>query len=112
MKYLLIGLLKLWRKFISPLYGDVCKYYPTCSAYGLDSLRVHGAFKGSALTIWRLLRCNPWSHGGIDPVPGSTYEAEWLAEQLAGAAARPPAGTDERMTPRSRRPGAAAHNDR
>ncbi len=112
MKYLLIGFLKLWRKLISPLYGDVCKYYPTCSAYGLESLRVHGAVKGSALTIWRLLRCNPWSHGGIDPVPGSAYEAEWAAEQSAGTATTPPAGTDARMTARSCRPGVAAHNDR
>lgn len=111
MKHLLIGFVHLWRKLISPLYGDVCKYYPTCSTYGLEALRVHGAIKGSALTIWRLLRCNPWSQGGIDPVPGSAYEAQWLAEESAEDVNRRLAteddahghlpGTDERMTQRS-----------
>jgi putative membrane protein insertion efficiency factor len=71
MKYVLIGLLKFWRTFISPLYGDVCKFHPTCSAYALESVRVHGAFKGSVLTVRRLARCHPWSLGGYDPVPGT-----------------------------------------
>jgi putative membrane protein insertion efficiency factor len=82
MKYLLMGFVRLWRAVISPLYGDVCKYYPTCSAYGLEALRLHGAIKGSYLTITRLARCHPWAKGGFDPVPGSKLEAELRAQGL------------------------------
>lgn len=68
---LLILLLKAYRKFISPLYGDVCRYYPSCSAYGLAQLQQRGALLGTILTAARLLRCNPWSRGGIDDVSSS-----------------------------------------
>jgi len=73
MKYALIGLLKLYRLFISPLYGQVCKYYPTCSAYALEAVQTHGALRGSALAAKRLARCHPWSAGGYDPVPGTEH---------------------------------------
>lgn len=69
MRYLLIGLLRAYRAVISPLYGDVCKFYPTCSAYALDAVRVHGSVRGTWLTARRLVRCHPWSLGGYDPVP-------------------------------------------
>lgn len=69
MKYVLIGLLKLYRLFISPLYGQVCKFYPSCSAYALQAVETHGAVKGSVLAAKRLGRCHPWSAGGYDPVP-------------------------------------------
>jgi len=65
---LIIGFILIWRKIISPLYGDVCRYYPSCSTYGLASLQQHGVLKGSALTAWRIARCNPWAAGGIDDV--------------------------------------------
>jgi putative membrane protein insertion efficiency factor len=68
-KYLLIGFVRLWRLVVSPLYGDVCKFYPSCSAYGLEALQVHGAAKGSWLIANRLAHCHPWSSGGYDPVP-------------------------------------------
>jgi uncharacterized protein len=71
-KYVLIGLLKVYRFAISPLYGDVCRYYPSCSAYALDAVRVHGAVKGSWLTVRRLARCHPWAAGGVDLVPPAT----------------------------------------
>lgn len=80
MKYPLIWFVQLWRRFISPLYGDVCKYYPSCSAYGLEALRIHGAVKGSWLTVRRIARCHPWAAGGFDPVPGSPFEAEMAAD--------------------------------
>ena len=68
---LILGVLG-WRRWISPLYGDVCRYHPTCSAYGLGQLQQRGVVLGSMLTIWRILRCNPWSQGGVDEVkPGS-----------------------------------------
>lgn len=67
---LLIAGLSLYRKLVSPLYGDVCRHFPTCSAYGLESVVRHGAVRGLGLTVRRLLRCHPWATGGIDPVPG------------------------------------------
>ena len=87
MKWLLVGFVKAWRKLISPLYGPCCKYYPTCSEYALEALQIHGAIKGSALAAWRILRCNPWSRGGVDPVPGSALEAktaQWLVQDVDG----------------------------
>ncbi|MCE1173974.1 MAG: membrane protein insertion efficiency factor YidD [Propionibacteriales bacterium] len=87
MKYLLIGLLKVYRAIISPLYGPVCKYYPSCSAYALEAVTVHGSIKGTFLATKRLASCHPWSLGGYDPVPGTPAAAEWAAEQAAKAAA-------------------------
>lgn len=75
MKYVLIGLLKVYRAVISPLYGNVCKFHPTCSAYALGAVETHGALKGSVLTVKRLVRCHPWSLGGYDPVPGTDEDA-------------------------------------
>ncbi len=69
MKNIFIFLVKIYRKFISPLKPPCCKYYPTCSSYAIDAFKKHGAFKGLLLSSWRILRCNPWSLGGIDPVP-------------------------------------------
>jgi len=69
---LLILFVKGYRKAISPLYGDVCRYYPSCSAYGLGQFQQRGVVYGSAVTAWRILRCNPWAQGGVDQVkPGS-----------------------------------------
>lgn len=79
--WVMLGFIKVWRAVISPLYGDVCKYHPSCSAYGLRAVDVHGSLKGGGLTIWRILRCNPWSAGGYDPVPGTPEAAEWTMEQ-------------------------------
>ena len=71
---LLIGFVVFWRKLISPLYGDVCRYYPSCSAYGLGSFQQHGVVIGGLRTIWRIIRCNPWSAGGVDEVkPGPNW---------------------------------------
>lgn len=81
MKYVLIGLLKAYRAVVSPLYGNVCKYYPSCSAYALEAVTVHGSFRGSWLAARRLLSCHPWAAGGYDPVPGTEAAAAWAAEQ-------------------------------
>lgn len=69
MKYLMILLIKFYKKCISPFTPPTCKYYPSCSSYGLTAFERHGFFKGFVLTFWRLLRCNPWSNGGVDYVP-------------------------------------------
>lgn len=69
MSKLLVAVIRLYQRFISPLLPPRCKYYPTCSEYAVEALRVHGAWKGLLLAGWRLLRCNPLSDGGIDPVP-------------------------------------------
>jgi putative membrane protein insertion efficiency factor len=69
MKYPLIWLLKAYRFAISPLYGQVCRYHPTCSAYALQAVETHGAVRGTWLAGRRVLRCHPWSAGGYDPVP-------------------------------------------
>ena len=69
MKKLLIFLIRLYQKYLSPLKTTRCPYFPTCSCYGLEAIKKHGAIKGSALAAWRVLRCNPFSKGGYDPVP-------------------------------------------
>jgi uncharacterized protein len=68
----LIALLIAYRKLISPLYGDVCRFYPSCSSYGLQQVQQRGVILGIVLSAWRILRCNPWSSGGVDEVaPGN-----------------------------------------
>ena len=69
MKKVLLALIKFYRSAISPHTAPSCKYTPTCSQYGLEAIERFGALRGSALTIWRILRCNPFSKGGYDPVP-------------------------------------------
>lgn len=68
-KSLLIGFLRAYRVLVSPLYGQVCRYHPSCSAYALEAVTRHGALRGSGLALRRLVRCHPWAAGGYDPVP-------------------------------------------
>lgn len=65
----LVTLLKVYRVVCSPMTGPSCRYYPSCSAYALEAVRLHGAVRGAGLAAWRLARCNPWSRGGVDHVP-------------------------------------------
>ena len=67
--YALMAVIKAYQLTISPLLGPSCKYYPSCSHYGLEAVRTHGAVVGVVLAVWRVLRCNPWSNGGVDEVP-------------------------------------------
>ena len=69
MKFILIKLIRFYQNFISPMKTVRCPYTPSCSQYGLEAIQKYGAFKGSLLAIWRILRCNPFSKGGYDPVP-------------------------------------------
>lgn len=68
-KKLFIYLIRLYQRYISPLLGNRCRFYPTCSAYAIEALQVHGVLKGSILAAMRLMRCNPLFKSGIDPVP-------------------------------------------
>lgn len=68
--WLLVALLTGYRRFISPLLGPRCRFYPSCSAYALEAVQVHGAVRGSWLAVRRLSRCHPFHPGGLDPVPG------------------------------------------
>ena len=67
-RYAGIGLVWAYRLTFGAFFPATCKYEPSCSEYAIQALRKHGLVKGSALAGWRLLRCNPWSHGGHDPV--------------------------------------------
>ncbi len=69
MSKILIAFVKVYQYTISPLLGQRCRYYPSCSNYAVEALREHGALRGLGLATWRLLRCNPFSNGGYDPVP-------------------------------------------
>lgn len=71
-RLVLIGFLKIYRWVISPLYGRVCRFFPSCSAYALESVTVHGAGKGTWLAVRRISRCHPWNDGGVDHVPPGT----------------------------------------
>lgn len=65
----LIGLIRLYQRLISPLLGPRCRFSPSCSTYAVEALSVHGLWRGTWLAVWRLLRCHPLSAGGYDPVP-------------------------------------------
>ncbi len=69
MKRILIYLVRLYQKFISPGLGSNCRFHPTCSQYMIDAITIHGAFKGTIMGISRILRCQPFCRGGIDYVP-------------------------------------------
>lgn len=68
MKKVLSSIIIFYQKKISPHLGNKCKFYPTCSQYALEAIEKYGALKGSGMAIWRILRCNPMSRGGYDPV--------------------------------------------
>lgn len=69
MKKVILAFIRFYRRHISPHLPPMCRYYPTCSCYAIEAIETHGALKGTALSIWRILRCNPFSAGGYDPVP-------------------------------------------
>lgn len=69
MKKILIGVIRFYKKCISPLFPPVCRFQPTCSQYAIEAIQTHGAAKGCWLALRRLLKCHPWHPGGYDPVP-------------------------------------------
>ncbi len=71
---ILIGSITLYRWTLAWLLGGQCRFYPSCSVYGAEAIRRHGAWRGVRLTVGRILRCHPWNPGGVDPVPHSTAQ--------------------------------------
>jgi len=69
MKTLLLWLIDAYRLLFSPFFGQQCRFYPTCSSYAQEAIEVHGALRGTWLTVKRILKCAPWHPGGLDPVP-------------------------------------------
>jgi len=97
MKYILMGLIRLYQIVLSPLVnwrGPVCKYHPSCSHFGYEAVKTHGAIKGGGMTAWRVLRCNPFGSGGFDPVPpkGETRKSAREARNLSEPEQSSPSG--------------------
>ena len=107
-RLVLTGLIVGYRRFVSPLLGPRCRFYPSCSTYGLEAIQTHGAAKGTVLTVARICRCNPWNAGGVDLVP---EKGRWTPDPYvplesggASAAADPgnaPTGPDRNADDRS-----------
>jgi putative membrane protein insertion efficiency factor len=100
---ILVAPIRAYRRWISPAFAPRCRYYPTCSTYAMQSIRELGPLRGSILAAWRLLRCNPWSHGGVDKLEdrrlfrGTPTRSERRASSASAAAGPahahlPPAG--------------------
>jgi uncharacterized protein len=66
---LLIWIIRQYQRFVSPLLGQNCRFYPTCSQYAVEAIGKHGVLVGASYALWRILRCHPFSAGGYDPVP-------------------------------------------
>lgn len=71
--WVLVKLLRLYQLTLSPLLGNNCRFYPTCSSYAMEAVERHGPWRGSALALRRLSRCHPWHAGGVDPVPTTCH---------------------------------------
>ena len=69
MSRVFIAIIRVYQFALSPMFGRRCKFYPSCSNYAIEALRVHGVVRGAWLATWRVMRCNPFSNGGVDPVP-------------------------------------------
>jgi len=74
MKYLFMGVIRLYRLILTPILPPACRFDPTCSEYAEQALELHGVIWGSIMSVWRILRCNPFSRGGDDPVPETIKE--------------------------------------
>ncbi|MDQ3894892.1 MAG: membrane protein insertion efficiency factor YidD [Actinomycetota bacterium] len=84
MKYVAITLVYVYRYTLAVLFPTSCKYHPSCSQYAIEAFRAHGLLWGAILAGWRLLRCNPWSDGGVDKVPDRRPRLSW--QRVSGAA--------------------------
>ena len=69
MRFLVLKVIRVYQKYLSPLLGPNCRFHPTCSEYAFQAIETYGVFKGSFLAIKRILKCNPWGGSGADPLP-------------------------------------------
>lgn len=70
MRAVAVAPIRVYQRLLSPAFGSRCRYYPSCSEYAAEAISEFGILRGLVLACWRMLRCNPWSHGGVDPVDG------------------------------------------
>ena len=96
MKYILIGLLRMYKKIISPMLPNSCRFHPTCSVYAMEALEKHGVLNGTWLAIKRVLKCHPFHKGGFDPVPG---QAPTLFRRFVADDAAPPSSLSDKTSP-------------
>jgi putative membrane protein insertion efficiency factor len=82
MKQIAAFCLRLYKGVVSPFLPVACRYVPTCSEYTAEAVARHGLLRGSALGLWRIMRCNPFARGGYDPVPGEKAAKSATAERL------------------------------
>jgi putative membrane protein insertion efficiency factor len=99
LRALVLASLKLYQRFVSPALPRRCKYEPTCSAYAVQAVRELGVLRGLVLAAWRLARCNPFSHGGYDPVEAQTLFRRRLAERAEPRHAPTTSPSEHRGTP-------------
>jgi putative membrane protein insertion efficiency factor len=85
----LVGAVRTYQYTLRPFIGAHCRFEPSCSCYAVEALRRHGAARGAALAAWRVLRCNPWTEGGDDPVPDAAPNPEQPTQSRPRAGARP-----------------------
>jgi putative membrane protein insertion efficiency factor len=81
MKSLALGLLRLYKRWISPLFPPSCRYVPTCSEYAMEAVERYGALRGGMMAAWRILRCHPFAKGGLDPVVNAAARTEHCGAQ-------------------------------
>ena len=98
----LLAPIRLYQRFISPALPARCKYYPTCSDYALHAVRELGPLRGALLAAWRLARCNPWSHGGYDPVEDRPFFRAPTDRPARDRRHEAPAQPDSRQSPVAR----------
>ena len=94
LRWLIIGPIRVYQRLISPMMPPTCRFHPSCSSYAVEAVQVHGAGKGLVLGTWRLLRCNPWNLGGLDPVPARGFWRPDILPDGRPRPAAPPASTD------------------
>jgi uncharacterized protein len=80
----LVFVIRAYQRLLSPMFGNRCKYHPSCSEYAVQAITRFGILRGLVLAAWRLLRCNPWSHGGFDPVENQRLFKPRVSAQSAG----------------------------
>ena len=92
LRELVVAPIRFYQKFLSPLKPPMCRFEPTCSTYAIEAIRVHGVLRGVLLGTWRILRCQPFSKGGLDPVPPRSSGGRRTAREAPESRPDPPPG--------------------